>query len=232
MKTLIMQQAEALEAISLAIARLFQEKPNAALALSLGETTLPLLEKLSALCKSSQLSLEKAKLFAVTDFVQTDERFKAEYILKSQLVSHSDLKIENCFFPSAAQPEDYDRQIAQEGGLDFAVLGLGQNAHIGYNEPATPFDSYTHVQKLAPATRRQLAVRFGGEENVPEQALTMGIKTILSARQIIVAAFGDAKAEPAFKMLYGRNDSSVPAAFLQIHTQVSVYLDEAASKML
>lgn len=122
--------------------------------------------------------------------------------------------------------------IAAQGGLDLAVLGLGINAHIGYNEPATPFDSLTHVQKLTAATKRQLATRFGGEENCPEFAVTMGIKTLVSARSIMLLAFGEHKADAVFKMLYGRNDSVIPAAFLQIPLNVTVYLDKEAAQKL
>ena len=112
------------------------------------------------------------------------------------------------------------------------MIGIGHNGHIGYNEPGTPFDSLTRIQILAPATRRQLADTFGGEEKVPEKAVTMGIKTITGARDIAVLAFGEDKAAAVFEMLYARDDSVIPAAFLQIPVNVTVYLDEAASSKL
>ena len=108
-------------------------------------------------------------------------------------------------------------------------MGLGDNAHVGYNEPATPYDSRTHRQKLTDSTRRQLADQFGGAERVPAYAWTMGIKTLVEARQILVLAFGEEKAKPAFQMLYARDDSFVPAAFLQLPPEVTVLLDEAAA---
>lgn len=149
-----------------------------------------------------------------------------------RLAAETDLDLNNCVFLTGENFSAYDDIISAAGGLDLAVLGLGMNAHIGYNEPATPYSSITHVQKLTAPTRRQLAAAFGGEENVPERAFTMGIKTIVSARQIMVIALGAEKAQPVFDMLYGRDDSVVPAAFLQMPPEVTVYLDPAAAEKL
>ena len=140
----------------------------------------------------------------------------------------TDLKPENCTFLTGDNWQDYDRLIEEAGGLDLAVLGIGDNGHIGYNEPATPYDSRTHRQKLTDATKRQNAAIFGSAEAVPDYAWTMGIKTLVLARQILVLAAGEEKAQPVFKMLYARDDSVVPAAFLQLPLNVEVYVDEAA----
>ena len=126
----------------------------------------------------------------------------------------------------------YDGLIAEAGGLDLAVLGLGINARIGFNEIATPFDSRAHRQKLAPATRRELAPLFGGEEQVPVFGLTMGIKTFMEAHEILVTAAGADRAKAVYNMLYGRDDSVVPAAFLQIPSRVTAVVDEEAAVLL
>jgi 6-phosphogluconolactonase/glucosamine-6-phosphate isomerase/deaminase len=131
---------------------------------------------------------------------------------------------------TAEKGERIVAEIKAAGGLDIAVLGLGANAHIGYNEPAVPYDSLSHRQKLTDATKRQNAEVFGSEEDVPEYGYTMGIYTLVWATEIIVLAFGEAKADAVHKMLYGRDDSSVPAAFLQIPRDVTVYLDESLKK--
>ena len=128
--------------------------------------------------------------------------------------------------------EEYDRLIESLGGLDLAVLGIGQDAHIGYNEPATPFDSYTHVQKLTDRTKRQLSERGYTKENMPEYAVTMGIKTLTEARNIILLAGGEDKAAAVFEMVYGKTITYIPASFLQIPTEVTVYLDTAAASRL
>ena len=114
----------------------------------------------------------------------------------------------------------------------MAVLGLGVNAHVGYNEPAEPYDSRTHRQKLTEKTRAQLAEDFGAAEAAPEYAWTMGIKTLVSARQILVLAYGGEKAWAVFQMLYARDDSVIPAAFLQLPPEVTVLVDPAAAQKL
>ena len=153
-------------------------------------------------------------------------------MLEKCFAERTDIRSENCHFLSPEDLDSYDRQIRDAGGLDLAVLGLGSNAHIGFNEPAVPFASLSHRQKLAPATRRQIAGQFGSEQNVPDYGLTMGVYTLVQAREIIVLAFGEEKADAVHKMLYGRNDSSVPAAFLQIPGDVTAYVDEEAAKKL
>ena len=112
------------------------------------------------------------------------------------------------------------------------MLGIGQDAHIGYNEPATPFDSYTHVQKLTDRTKRQLSERGYTKENMPEYAVTMGIKTLTEAGNIILLAEGEDKAAAVFEMVYGKTITYIPASFLQIPTEVTVYLDTAAASRL
>lgn len=231
MKTVILNGSETVSAAAEQIAGRIAQKPDAVLALSTGRTAIKLFGELERLCAAGKLSLANVRVFTVTEFDAAGEQGSRRVIEKC-LIGKTDLKAENCVFLSAESCAEYDGLLATAGGIDLAVLGLGDNAHIGYNEPATPFDSKTHLQKLAPATRRQLAESFGGEENVPEQAYTMGIKTIVSARNIMVIALGEEKAEPVFKMLYGRNDSAVPAAFLQIPLNVTIYLDKASAQKL
>ena len=146
--------------------------------------------------------------------------------------SRVDAERENCFFLSEEKLENYDGMIEEKGGIDLAVLDIGLNARIGFNEPATPFDSLSHRQKLSDSSRRELAPLFGGEERVPEFGLTMGIKTLVSARDILLISSGESRADAVFNMLYGRNDSFVPAAFLQIPLNVTVCLDGASAKKL
>ena len=111
------------------------------------------------------------------------------------------------------------------------MLGIGNNAHIGLNEPATQWDTRCRIQKLTEKTRRQYSWMFP-EMPVPEKAVTMGIRTLTSARNILVVALGEEKAPATFSMLYARDDSVIPAAFLQLPRNVTVYADPAAAKSL
>lgn len=232
MKTIVSDKTELVERAAGQIRELIASKPDAVLALAAGETVRPLCARLAGLCRRGELSLERARLFAVTEFEDAPEGLSCREQLEKELIEKTDLKKENCFFLTRESLDGYDAQIEAAGGLDLAVLGLGHNAHIGFNEPATPFDSRTHAQKLTDITRRQYAARFGGEEKTPQYGLTMGIKTLVSAKEVMVMAFGEDKAEAVFKMLYGRNDSAVPAAFLQIPLNVTVYLDHTAAQKL
>ena len=232
MKTICVSRQDAISAAADRIEALVNTKPRAVLAVAAGETMVPLFAELSDRCRKGQLSLKDCRLFSVAEYIGAEEDQSCRHMLETQLVDVTDLTAENCRFLSEENAEYYDEMIASAGGLDLAVLGLGINGHIGFNEPATPFASLTHRQKLAPATRRQKAAQFGGFDTVPAYGLTMGIKTLVSAGEILLLAFGEEKADAVFKMLYARNDSTVPAAFLQIPGQVTVYLDEAAGAKL
>ena len=204
-------------------------KPDAVIALAAGRDMKGLYKRLGEMCAACEISLKNARILAVTEF---SERHDCENFLREQLLRTADISGENCFFPDAGAPEEYDRLIERLGGLDLAVLGIGQDAHIGYNEPATPFDSHTHVQKLTDRTKRQLSERGYADENMPEYAVTMGIKTLTEARNIILLAEGEDKAAAVFEMVYGKTITYIPASFLQIPTEVTVYLDTAAASRL
>ena len=232
MKTICASQQDVISAAADRVAALVNSRPRAVLAVAAGETLSPLFAELSDRCRKGQLSLKDCRLFSVAEYIGAEESLSCRHMLETQLVEKTDLPAENCCFLSEENAERYDEEIASAGGLDLAVLGLGINGHIGFNEPATPFASLTHRQKLTDATRRQKAAQFGGFDAVPAYGLTMGIKTLVSAGEIMLLAFGEEKADAVFKMLYARNDSAVPAAFLQIPGQVTVYLDEAAGAKL
>ncbi len=229
MKTIVCEKEECCRLAARQIRELTARKPDAVLAFAAGRSMSPLFAELSLLCAAGELSLHEARLFAVTEFEDCPPELSCRAQLERELIGETDLRPENCFFLSADTWEDYEEQIARAGGLDLAVLGLGDNGHFGYNEPATPYASRTRRQKLTDATRRQLAAVFGGESAAPAYAWTMGVKTLTEAREILVLAFGEEKAKPAFQMLYARDDSYVPAAFLQLPPNVTVCLDPAAA---
>ena len=229
MKTVIKELPELEKSCAVEVQQLLKEKPDAVLALTAGRTTEGLYALLSDMCRSGELSFKNAKIFAVTEYVGAEGENSCRSILERQLIDNIDLPGENFFLPKESEPENYDKLIEAAGGIDLCILGIGINGHIGYNEPATPFDSHTHVQKLTDATHRQYQ---GGERQLTEYALTMGIKTIVSSRNILLLAAGQEKADAVFKMIYGRTDSYIPAAFLQIPLEVTAFVDPAAAAKL
>lgn len=234
MKTIIDERESILERAAEHIGRLLKEKPDAVIALSDGEACLALCERLAQTLGREKISLADARFFAVSelDELAPGAGLSARERLERAFFSRTDARPEKLRFLTGETLADYDGWIAAAGGLDLAVPDLGRNARIGYNEPATPFDSRCRRQKLSPATRRELAERFGGEAAVPVYGLTMGVKTLTEAREILVVSLGEDYAAAVFDMLYGRDDSAVPAAFLQLPPNVTVYADRAAAARL
>lgn len=123
-------------------------------------------------------------------------------------------------------------QILEENPIDLQILGIGTNAHIGFNEPGTPFLQETHVEKLTDATIEANKRYFESEKEVPEYAFSMGIKSIISAKKIILMAYGKNKADAVYEMINGSITEQVPASILQTHDDVTVIIDEAAASKL
>lgn len=229
MKTIISKLEELNRQIAGEIQALLAEKPQAVLGLTAGRSTRGLYALLNQMCAGQEISLAEARIFAVTEYVGAEPGQHCRDILERELICKTDLNPANFFVPDENSPEQFEAAIRAAGGLDLCVLGIGINGHIGYNEPATPFDSLTHVQKLTDATRRQYE---GTDRQLTEYAVTMGIKTLVSSRKTLLLAAGQEKADAVFKMIYGRTDSAVPAAFLQIPLEVTAYLDPAAAGKL
>ena len=133
---------------------------------------------------------------------------------------------------NATKVINHYNQILATYPIDTQILGIGNNGHIGFNEPGTPFDSQTHKVKLTPATNNANARFFTSSKDVPTEAYTMGIGSILQAKHIILLAFGEQKADAINKMVNGKITTAVPASILQKHPNVTVILDkQAASKL-
>jgi glucosamine-6-phosphate deaminase len=125
----------------------------------------------------------------------------------------------------------YD-QIIAEHPIDFQILGIGQNGHIGFNEPGTPFEETTHVVDLQESTIKANARFFENEEDVPRKAISMGIASIMTAKSIVLMAYGESKAEAIKGMVEGEITEDMPASILQKHADVVVIADEAAASLL
>ncbi|MDR1606442.1 MAG: glucosamine-6-phosphate deaminase [Streptococcaceae bacterium] len=130
-----------------------------------------------------------------------------------------------------AEAKAYDA-IIEAHPIDFQILGLGQNGHIGFNEPGTPFDETTHVVDLTESTIKANSRYFESEADVPKQAVSMGIASIMKSKTLLLMAWGDAKAEAVKAMIEGDITESLPASILQTHDDVIVIVDEAAAQLL
>ena len=228
MKTIISEKKAACKAAAEKIAELLGHKENACLVFS-ADLPEEFFDALTALYAAGEADFSKVRIFSTGDFVSSG---KLSGLLWEKFLSRVNVDKGNCFFLNEDTYDRYDELLASCGGPDLIVLALGQNGQIAFNEPGTAFSSRTHIQKLSELSRNQFAELFGGTENVPDKAMTLGIRSITEAKSIIVMAFGAAKADALHQMLYARTDPAVPAAFLQIPPDVSVYADPAAAEKI
>ncbi|MBR0208369.1 MAG: 6-phosphogluconolactonase [Oscillospiraceae bacterium] len=234
MKTIVSPAEDCIRAAAERLLALLDRKRNAVLALDASDDVLRVLRRAAALAAERGLSLREARVFAVCEFEGTgaqDPRSAARRLTEA-FFAGTDADGEKLSVPDADDPSAFDAQLEDAGGIDLALLSLGVNARVGFNEPATPYDSNTHVQRLTDRTKRELAPLFGGEEKVPPRGVTMGFRQLCFARDILVIALGEEKSAAVFHMLYGRDDSVWPAAFLQLPANVTVLADGAAAAKL
>ena len=218
---------------------LLGKKPDAVLGLATGSTHLALYAELARLCAEGKVSFARAKSYNLDEYIGLDGSHDQSYryFMDHNLFQHIDIKPENTHVPSGFVKDDeeaarYDAEIDAAGGIDLQLLGIGNNGHIGFNEPLTPFTSVTHIVKLTDSTREANKRFFSSLDEVPTHAVTMGIHTVMKARSIMLLAFGEGKAEIIKKTVQGRPDTAVPASLLQLHEDVTLYLDEAAASKL
>ena len=215
-----------------------EENPSIILGLATGSSPLGTYASIIKNSKERGVSFSKVKTFNLDEYLACpleDQTYRA--FMKENLFSHIDILEENTHFPNATGLSDYDKEIAKAGGVDFQLLGIGRNGHIGFNEPGTPADSLTHVVDLTESTRVANARFFRDDLSlVPTKAVTMGIGTIAKSRRIALIANTLDKAEPIAKLLQGKKDLDCPVTALIDHPRFEVYLteevDEAVQKLL
>ena len=222
------------------VQRLLTRKPDAVLGLPAGSTPRRLYQELIRLHRDAALSFRAATTFNLDEYVGISAEHPTSFraALRAQLFDHIDLTPERTHIPDglaadpAAECEEYERLIAAAGGIDLQILGIGADGHLGFNEPSSSLGSRTRVKTLMASTRARNAAEFGGNDNVPRHAITMGLGTILEARQCLLLAFGDAKAEAIRRAIEGPVTAMCPASVLQLHPDVRVVLDPAAAQSL
>ncbi len=215
-------------------------KPASVLGLATGSTPLGLYKELIALYQSSRLDFSEAVSFNLDEYIglKREDVQSYHYFMKENLFSKVNIRPENIYIPRGDAPDIqrecqlYDSLIAQKGGIDLQVLGIGRNAHIGFNEPDDKFEVKTHKVCLKEETIKANARFFANPAAVPHYAISMGIKTIMQAKKILLLANGKAKAEAIYETVCGGVCPSVPASILQLHCDVDIILDEAAASLL
>ena len=216
---------------------LLKRKPNAVLGGATGSTPLGLYAELARLCKAGEITFKDVTTFNLDEYVGLDGSHDQSYryFMNHNLFEKVDIDLANTHVPDGidtSKAAEYDDAINAAGGIDLQILGIGVDGHIGFDEPGTPWDSTTHVVKLEENTREVNSRFFNSLDEVPTHAVTMGIKTVMNARSIILMAIGKSKAEIIAKAINGPITTDVPASILQLHPDVEFYLDPEAAALL
>ncbi len=227
----------ACEAAGALIMAQITRKGDSVLGLATGSTPIPAYEKLVGWHKEGILSFEHVRTFNLDEYVGIDYANPLSYhaFMEEHLFSKVNLKRKNIHLPdghSATECQAYDRMIYEAGGIDLQLLGIGRNGHIGFNEPGKEFVYGTHIVTLAESTIEANARFFKSPDEVPRQAVSMGIGTIMSARCVVLVATGKEKADAVYNMIHGPITPEVPCSILQLHPCCVVLTDrEAAGRM-
>ena len=211
-------------------------KPDCVLGLATGSTPVGTYEQLIAYYKQGDLDFSSVRTVNLDEYRGLSQKDPQSYyyFMQKNLFSHVNLAPGASFIPDGRNEDaeavcaDYEEKIRALGGVDLQLLGLGNNGHIGFNEPAEVFEKGTHCVDLTQSTIEANARFFQSVDEVPTQAYTMGIQTIMRAKKILVIVNGEGKAEILKKAFYGPVTPQVPASILQMHPDVTVIADEAA----
>lgn len=212
------------------IISLVKEKPDCILGLATGSTPLQTYQKVIEKAKKQNVSFLKVRTFNLDEYLDNPIKEQSyRYFMDENLFDKIDIKKENTHFPPFENPAAYDEEILSCGGIDLQILGIGRDGHIAFNEPGTPFDSMTHIASLDEKTIKDNSRFFESIDQVPKKAVTMGLATIMKAKEIILIATGKNKAEAIYKMTQGL-DTKTPASILNKHNNTTVYIDNDIRK--
>lgn len=215
-------------------------KPDCVLGLATGSTPVGAYKQLVQWFQKEDLDFSEVTSVNLDEYKglspENDQSYR--YFMNHNLFDHINIRKDHTFVPNGLEPDaekacdDYNKIIHDLGGIDLQLLGLGNNGHIGFNEPSSSFEKETHCVDLTQSTIDANARFFSSLSEVPRQAYTMGIQTIMQAKKIVVAVSGQGKASIVKEAFFGPITPQVPASVLQLHSDVTVVGDEAALSML
>jgi glucosamine-6-phosphate deaminase len=224
------------------IERRRREGSRAVLGLATGSTPIGIYRELIRMHREDRLDFSDVVTFNLDEYypMQPESIHSYHRYMWENLFDHINIRRENVHLPRGDVPRDqieehcaaYEQQIQEAGGIDLQLLGIGKTGHIGFNEPGSGIESRTRRIALDTVTRRDAAADFFGEDNVPAEAITMGVATILEAREIALVATGEHKSAIVRRGVEGEPDPDVAATYLQEHPRAVFYLDPAAAAEL
>lgn len=215
-------------------------KPNSVLGLATGGTPIGMYKRIIELYKNGEIDFSKVKSFNLDEYYGMDSENEESYhyYMMNNLFNYINIKSENINILDGKTEDvekecfDYEEKIKEAGGIDIQVLGIGVNGHIGFNEPDVDFKAKTHLVKLNGKTIESNSRFFNSASQVPKFALSMGIKTIMQSKSIILLASGREKADAIEKTINGKICPEIPASILQLHNNVNIIVDKDAARKL
>ncbi len=222
------------------VARVLNTKPDAVLGMATGSTPLGLYQELVRMHREESLDFSQVTTFNLDEYVglPVDHPQSYHWFMQENFFRHVNIAPHNIYIPSGTTSNNlafcrwYEERIQRCGGIDLQILGIGSDGHIAFNEPGSSLSSRTRLKTLARQTIEDNARFFDRPEDVPVYAITMGVGTILEARQVFLMANGSHKAAAIARAVEGPLTSIITASALQMHPAVKVFLDEAAASDL
>lgn len=215
-------------------------KSNSILGLATGSTPIGMYKKLVEMHNDGNLDFSDVKSFNLDEYykLSRDNDQSYYYFMHENLFRYINIKEENINIPNGMTKDveleckEYDASIKEIGGIDIQILGIGHNAHIGFNEPSDVFVKGTNLVDLKESTIKANARFFDCIDNVPKKAITMGVGSIFKSKKIMLLASGEGKAEAIYNTVYGEITPQVPSSILQLHRDTILILDEGAASKL
>lgn len=216
------------------------KNPNLILGLATGNTPIGTYEKLIELYKEGKVDFSNVKAFNLDEYygLSKDNTQSYSYFMREKLFNHININIQNTYIPNGVplsvieECKNYDDLIDSSGGIDLQILGIGSNAHIAFNEPSNIFKLGTSLVNLKESTINDNSIYFEKIEDIPIQAISMGIGSIFKANKILLLASGKSKAKAIYDTINGEIDPNIPSSILKLHQNVIFILDEDSASML
>ena len=239
MEVKVMSKAELFKDAANIFINHVKNKPNAVLGLATGSTPVDMYKELIKANKDGVVSFKNVTTFNLDEYVGLDGTHDQSYryFMNDNLFNHIDIDKNNTNVLKGVGDyisfmNEYDNMIAKAGGIDIQLLGIGSDGHIAFNEPGTSFDSLTHIAELTDQTITDNARFFAKKSDVPTKAITMGLKSIMNAKKIVLIATGKNKAEAVKHLLKDIPNEAWPCTVLQNHKDVIIYCDEDAYSLV
>lgn len=214
--------------------------PNSVIGLATGDTPLGMYRELIRMSKEEKLDFSGITTFNLDEYypIEKNNSQSYYYYMMENLFKYINIQKDKIYIPSGMAKDVeqecalYEKIIADKGTIDLQVLGIGPNGHIGFNEPDVKFEARTHLVTLNEETIKANARFFNSIDKVPKKAISMGIKTIMQSRKIMLLVNGEKKAKVIRDTIYGEITPSLPASILQLHPDVTIIMDNGAASNL